>query len=62
MRQPLRARTARVLAVVAIVGAVLAPATAVARRRPADPAGRHDPDGRRDSTRGASSTSSTSRS
>ena len=34
MRQPLRARTARVLAVVAIVGAVLAPATAV---RAADP-------------------------
>jgi peptide/nickel transport system substrate-binding protein len=34
MRQPLRARTARVLAVAAIVGAVLAPATAV---RAADP-------------------------
>ena len=34
MRQPLRARTARVLAVVAILGAVLAPATAV---RAADP-------------------------
>ena len=34
MRQPLRARTARVLAVMAIVGAVLAPATAVRAAAP----------------------------